>query len=107
MYVKGTMNEWSNAQEMVYDGNNIYSSEYVLDATSYEFKVADADWTEATNFGAATGDEALELDMTKDLVFGEGIAQNITLDIVTAGTYKFSLDATDTSAPVLTVVFVP
>jgi ribosomal protein L18 len=107
MYVKGTMNEWSNAQEMVYEGKSIYSSEYVLDVTSYEFKVADADWTDATNFGAAAGDEALVLDMAKNLVFGEGIAQNITLDITTAGTYKFSLDGTNPIAPVLTVVLVP
>jgi ribosomal protein L18 len=107
MYVKGTMNEWSNAQEMVYEGNTIYSSEYVLEATSYEFKVADADWTEATNFGAALGEEVLELNTPKSLVFGEGIAQNITLDIATAGTYKFSLDGSDPAAPVLTVVVVP
>ncbi len=107
MYVKGTMNEWSNAQEMVYDGGNLYSSEYMLEATTYEFKVADADWTEATNFGAATGDEALELDVTKSLVFGEGIAQNITLTIVTEGTYKFTLDATDVMAPTVTVISVP
>ncbi|MBU3001853.1 pullulanase-associated domain-containing protein [Paraglaciecola arctica] len=107
MYVKGTMNEWSNAQEMVYEGNNVYSSEYELDAASYEFKVADADWSETTNFGATTGDEALELDIAKSLVFGEGVAQNITLDIAAAGTYKFSLDASDSAAPVLTVVLVP
>jgi hypothetical protein len=107
MYVKGTMNEWSNAQEMVYEGKGVYSSEYVLDVTSYEFKVADADWTDATNFGAAAGDEALVLDMAKNLVFGEGIAQNITLDITTAGTYKFSLDGSSPTAPVLTVVLVP
>lgn len=107
MYVKGTMNEWSNDQEMVYEGKSVYSSEYVLDVASYEFKVADADWSETTNFGAAVGEEALVLDMAKNLVFGEGIAQNITLDITTAGTYKFSLDGTNATAPVLTVVFVP
>lgn len=107
MYVKGTMNEWSNAQAMVYEGNNVYSSEYAFDATTYEFKVADADWTEATNFGSALGDEAILLDVTKTLVFGEGIAQNMTLDIATAGTYKISLDASDVAAPILTVVSVP
>lgn len=106
MYVKGTMNDWSNAQAMVYEGNNVYSSEYVLDVTAYEFKVADADWTEATNFGAALGDEALMVDAAKTLVFGEGIAQNMTLDIVAAGTYKFSLDATVATAPILTVMAV-
>jgi hypothetical protein len=107
MYVKGTMNEWSNAQEMVYEGSNVYSSEYTFEVTSYEFKIADADWTEATNFGAATGDEAVMLDIEKTLVFGEGIAQNMTLEITTAGAYKISLDATDTSAPVMTVVALP
>jgi hypothetical protein len=103
MYVKGTLNEWSNSQAMVYEGDNIYSSVFTLDATDYEFKVADANWTDDTNFGAALGDEVLDLDVSKSLVFGEGIAQNITITIAEAGTYKFVLDSTSAEAPQLTV----
>ncbi|MCF2949927.1 hypothetical protein L0668_17540 [Paraglaciecola aquimarina] len=106
MFVKGTMNEWSNSAAMVYEGMHIYTSVYDLEASSYEFKVADADWTEATNFGAAVDDEALVLDTAKTLVFGEGIAQNITLDLAAAGKYKFTLDATDTAAPIIKVELV-
>ena len=103
MYVKGTLNEWSNTQAMVYEGDNIYSSVFTLDATDYEFKVADANWIDDTNFGAASGDEILDLDTPKSLVFGEGIAQNITITIAEAGNYKFVLDATSTESPQLTV----
>lgn len=103
MYVKGTMNEWSNTQAMVYAGNNVYTSEYTLDVAEYEFKVADANWTENTNFGANEGDEALELDVAKNLTFGENIAMNIKLAITEAGTYTFTLDASVPEAPVLTV----
>lgn len=103
MYVKGSMNEWSNTQAMVYEGNSMYTSEYALAAGDYEFKVADANWTEATNFGAAEGDEQIVLDEAKNLVFGEGIAMNIKLTIVEEGNYKFVLDATMLDAPTITV----
>lgn len=103
MYVKGTLNEWSNTQAMVYEGQNIYTSVFTLAATDYEFKVADATWTDDTNFGAALGDEMLDLDVSKSLVFGEGVAQNIAITIAEAGNYKFVLDATSTEAPILTV----
>ena len=104
MYVKGSMNEWSNTDAMTYEGEGVYTLEYTLDAGDYEFKVADANWTEATNFGAAEGDEALTLGEPKNLVFGEGIAMNITLSITEAGSYNFTLDGSVPEAPVLTVV---
>lgn len=103
MYVKGTMNEWSNTKHMVYLGNHQYESEYALAAGDYEFKIADANWTQETNFGAAEGNEMLNLDEAKTLVFGEGVAMNIKMTIAEEGNYKFVLDATDLEAPILTV----
>lgn len=103
MYVKGSMNEWSNTAHMVYEGNGIYVSEYALAAGDYEFKVADANWTQETNFGAAEGDEQLTLDEAKTLVFGDGVAMNIKMTIEQEGNYKFVLDATDLEAPMITV----
>lgn len=103
MYVKGSMNEWSNVKHMVYEGNGIYTSQYSLAAGDYEFKVADADWTEQTNFGAAEGDEQLNLDEAKALVFGEGVAMNIKMTIAEEGNYNFVLDATNLESPVITV----
>lgn len=103
MYVKGSMNEWSNTTPMMYEGNSVYTFEMALDVADYEFKVADSNWTEATNFGAAVGEEALTVGAAKTLVFGEGIAQNITLAITEAANYKFTLDATDPAAPVIIV----
>lgn len=107
MYVKGSMNGWSNTIPMTYEGDSMYTFVMALDATEvdmpYEFKIADSNWTEATNFGAAVGEEALVVGEAKTLVFGEDIAQNITLEIATAANYKFTLDATDPAAPVVTV----
>lgn len=103
MYVKGSLNEWSNTTPMVYQGDSIYTIDYALEAADYEFKVADANWTEDTNFGAAEGDEVLMLGEPKSLVFGEGIAMNITMTIAEAGNYRFTLDASEPSAPIVTV----
>ncbi|WP_158089064.1 pullulanase-associated domain-containing protein [Cognaticolwellia mytili] len=103
MYVRGSLNDWTATSAMAYQGDNIYESTYTLEATDYEFKVADAAWTEATNFGAAAGNEAISLEAEKSLVFGEGVAMNITMTIAEAGNYKFVLDATLPEAPVLTV----
>lgn len=103
MYVKGSMNEWAATTAMTYQGDSIYESVMTLEAADYEFKVADAAWTEATNFGAAASDEALTLETAKSLVFGEDVAMNITMTIAEAGNYKFVLDATLPEAPVLTV----
>lgn len=107
MYVKGSMNGWANTTPMTYEGDSVYSFVMALDVTEvdmpYEFKIADSNWTEATNFGAAIGAEELIVGEAKILVFGEDIAQNIKLAITTAANYKFTLDATDPMAPVVTV----
>jgi hypothetical protein len=103
LYVKGDMNEWSNTLPMEYSSENIYTSIYALEVQDYAFKVADANWTEATNFGIATEGDIVALDTPTTLVFGEGVAQNINFTVATAGTYRFKLDATIKDAPVLTV----
>jgi hypothetical protein len=103
LYVKGEMNEWSNTLPMEYKGENIYTSIYALEAQDYAFKVADANWTEATNFGIATEGDILPIDTPTTLVFGENVAQNINFTVATAGTYRFKLDATIKDAPVLTI----
>ncbi|PCI60585.1 MAG: hypothetical protein COB35_08550 [Gammaproteobacteria bacterium] len=108
MYVKGSMNGWANVSPMVYEGNNIYTSVYNLTAGDFEFKVADDDWTDATNFGASVSDVVQELDVPKTLVqgrdsAGDPLAQNITLSIPSDGSYRFTLDTTDAAAPILIV----
>jgi pullanase-associated domain-containing protein len=108
MYVKGSINGWANTSPMVYEGNNIYTSVYSLAAGDFEFKVADDDWSDPTNFGASVGDLVQELDVAKTLVqgrdeAGDPLAQNISLTIASDGSYKFTLDTTDPQAPILTV----
>jgi hypothetical protein len=103
LYVKGDMNEWANALPMVYKGENIYTSLHPLEMQDYAFKVADANWTDATNFGIATEGAVVPLDTATTLVFGEDVAQNINFTAAAAGTYRFILDATNKGAPILTI----
>ena len=47
LYLRGSFNEWGTGADYVlsYQGNGTYSVSIVLEAGTYEFKVANADWT--------------------------------------------------------------
>ncbi|HEY9043032.1 MAG TPA: alpha-1,6-glucosidase domain-containing protein [Rheinheimera sp.] len=97
VYLKGSMNGWSNNSPMMYAGGNIYSIDISLDAISYEFKFADANWA-AINYGAGNG--AFTLGEAKALEYNAG---NLSLNVTEAGSYRFSVDATVPEAPVMTI----
>ncbi len=108
LYVRGTIvaNMWDgtdSTNQVAYDGNNVFSLTTDVAAGSYEFKVADANWTAETNFGAADGDDGtVTLDTAKTLS-ASATSGNLTITITEAGSYKFTVDASDSSAPTLTV----
>ena len=98
VYLKGDMNGWSNDTPMPYVGGNVYSVDVTLnDIKSYQFKFADANWG-AINYGADAG--AMTLSEAKPLVYNAG---NLSLNVTTAGTYRFSVNAAVTTAPVMTI----
>ena len=103
VYLRGEMNNWGNSgldneDLFVFQGDNIYQLDFQLSARSYQFKVADANWTTGTNMGggAVTLGEPITLQLGSN-------PPNLTLSIQASGTYRFRLDVTDASAPVLTV----
>jgi len=96
LYVRGDViaNAWSagESNKMEYIGLGKYSKALPLDTKSYSFKIADADWTAGTNFGAG------------DVTLGDGLTDsggNIGLS-ATSGTYIFTIDTT-TSPKTVTV----
>ncbi|GAA5213784.1 pullulanase-type alpha-1,6-glucosidase [Corallincola platygyrae] len=97
LYVRGSMNGWGtgNEAEFIYDG--LYSEVIELTAGDYEFKVADAGWTDGTNFGFADMTVA-ETSLTITDVNG-----NLGVTIPEDGLYRFDFNARDTSAQTISV----
>lgn len=100
MYVKGEMNGWSNDDAMTYAGGGIYRLVKTLAVGSYQFKVADADWTDNFTFGAAAESDPMAVAVASTLA---SPGDNLAIEITEETEYLFELDASDTSAPVLTI----
>ncbi|WP_165313757.1 pullulanase-type alpha-1,6-glucosidase [Vibrio ziniensis] len=89
VYVKGTMNGWSDNQDwaMTFIGNGVYSVTGALAAGSHEFKFADASWSNP-NIGCALSEQtsdSLEL----------GTSDNCVLSVAETGSYTFILNANE------------
>ena len=77
MYVKGEMNGWSNDDAMSYAGSGVYKFVKALEVGTYQFKVADADWTDGTNFGVAEENTTMQSGDSLELT---GSNNNITIE---------------------------
>lgn len=98
VYLRGSLNGWGTSDAFGYWGEGIYSLHTNIAAGDYQFKVAEANWSEP-NLGVNGG--ALTIGDTLTLMPGEG---DIALSIPTTGDYSFVLDANDTSMPTLTLL---
>ncbi|WP_273024972.1 alpha-1,6-glucosidase domain-containing protein [Rheinheimera sp.] len=97
VYLRGALS-WDPVDAMPYVGANIYQVDLVLnEVKQYNFKFADASWG-AINYGAAAG--AMTLNSAKTLEYNAG---DLSLNVTEAGTYRFSVDATVSEAPVMTI----
>jgi pullulanase len=103
IFVKGSMNGWGAVDELNYLGNSSYSVEIDLDAESYEFKVADADWSDI-NMGADNAN-TVTLDLATRLM--QGSQANLSLTIAEAGTYIFTVAGPNPQAPTVTITKKP
>ena len=103
LYVRGSFDDWANppssSNRFVNLGGRRYEAAAQLAAGRTEFKVAAADWT--PEFSNTTQDTVLATPVT--LTANSGAGTNSRLDVGTAGCYAFALDASSTTAPVLTV----
>jgi hypothetical protein len=76
------------------DADRRYQVTADLDAGDYSFKVADADWSAATDFGAWPGSERLTLSIPYGLAQKARVAavQNLNIRLPESGRYAFRLD---------------
>lgn len=100
VYLRGDVTDSSWGADagnlLAYEGNSIYAISVPLVAKAYEFKIANSDWT-SVNLGASS---AVVLGDNLALVQGGG---NINLNVTTAGTYRFEINARNPDAPVIKV----
>ncbi len=99
IYIKGEMNGWGTDDPMTYMGGGVYQLVKSLEPGTYAFKVADADWSSII-YGTPDVDTAM---VSGDSLTLSGAGENISIEITETTDYLFALDASDTSAPVLTV----
>jgi pullulanase-type alpha-1,6-glucosidase len=102
LYVRGLNGDWSDAagNRMSYLGGGIYQYKRGLAISEQKFKIADSGWTAGTDCGASSP-ATLNTPLTLACQ-GPGNG-DIAFAVPAAGTYTFSLDATNTGAPKLTV----
>ena len=102
LYLRGSMNEWGAEQAMSFElsGDNEYTAVVALTADAHQFKVADADWSDGTDFGVEVEGTEIILNQPLELM-NQGTNIGITVD-QTRG-YEFVLDASNSLAPSLTV----
>ncbi|MFW8589453.1 alpha-1,6-glucosidase domain-containing protein [Glaciecola sp. 2405UD65-10] len=100
VYVRGDMNGWGLDNAFTYKGEGVYEATIQLTSgINYGFKVATEDWSTA-NLGN-NDDPIVVEDIAKTLNPGGG---NMSISVSSDASYVFTLDASDTAAPILTVV---
>jgi len=121
LFVRGAYHtaDWSadDANKMKYFGNGKFLLNYEYgehtDETaegdvSHNFKVADSDWSEPTNFGIDAGDDGATVNgVAIDVTVGEGVAENVSASFTENTIYQFELDASKPEEPTLSVRTLP
>ncbi|GAC14300.1 pullulanase [Aliiglaciecola lipolytica E3] len=102
VFIRGGMNGWGEVDEVNYDGGGEYSTQISIDAGSYEFKVASADWS-TFNLGGAEDGVTAELDTPVGMVQN---GSNLLLDIPATGTYEFKVTGPNPNEAEVTVTAV-
>ena len=108
MYVRGIGGDWSaTAGDMLqFQGGTQYTLTLAAPAGAQQFKIADFNWADATNCGGTAANQSMTLGVPRVIACGAN-TPNLGLNAPVAGNYVFSLDATSTAAPVLTVSLAP
>lgn len=100
VYVRGSLNGWSENNPFIYQGSGLYEANIAIDAGDYEFKIASADWSTVDFGGSSDAEKAVELGIAESL---GAVGPNMTISLTETDTYNFKLDAIDPKNPILTV----
>ncbi|EAR11111.1 pullulanase-type alpha-1,6-glucosidase [Reinekea blandensis] len=93
-FLRGSMNGWGTDDQLVYQGNAVFSITKTLTAGTYQFKIGDADW-DRVNLGFGTDTTGSELALTDN-------SGNFEVVIPADGDYVFTVDAANTLVTVTT-----
>ncbi|MGL6316329.1 pullulanase-type alpha-1,6-glucosidase [Vibrio sp. WXL103] len=101
LYLRGSVTSWDPLEvaKFSYVANDVYRLDIDLSTGDYEMKIADAEWTDSTNFGGL-GSVVLDNELVME---AGGESGNLAIAITENGSYSFTLNAIDPSAPLLTV----
>ncbi|WP_304636963.1 MULTISPECIES: alpha-1,6-glucosidase domain-containing protein [Pseudoalteromonas] len=99
VYLRGSVNDWSTDNPLIYAGDAMYSTTMTLEAGDYEFKVASEDWS-TVDYGGS-GDAPVAVLGEAALL--EAVGANIALSIAAAGDYRFTVQGPDLSKLTVTV----
>jgi len=101
VYVRGGMNGWGEVDDFTYLGDGVYQASVVLAQSDegIEFKIASGDWS-TVDFGALSGEEMVAESVMQTLTRS---GANMKFVTAVAGTYLFTLDASDADAPTLEI----
>ncbi|WP_165724136.1 MULTISPECIES: alpha-1,6-glucosidase domain-containing protein [Pseudoalteromonas] len=91
VFIRGSLNDWSTDNPLMYEGDAIYSTSIDLEAGDYEFKVASEDWS-TVDYGGAGDTPVVAID---ELTLLEAVGANIALNITEQGTYSFKVIGPD------------
>lgn len=91
VFIRGSLNDWSTDNPLMYEGDAIYSTSIELEAGDYEFKVASEDWS-TVDYGGSGDTPVVAIDELAPL---EAVGANIALNITEQGTYTFKVIGPD------------
>lgn len=74
---------------------------------SFDFKVADINWSEPSTFGSIKGGDQSAVGSTITMTVGAGVGQNMKVDMTKDKIYQYIVDASDDAAVKLTISEVP
>ncbi|MCW3172263.1 pullulanase-type alpha-1,6-glucosidase [Shewanella subflava] len=99
VFVRGGMNGWGEANELVYLGGSVYQTQISVNAGTHEFKVASADWS-TVDYGSGETDTSVTLAEPK-LLAVKGSNLKVTFD--SDSEYTFTFDMSNRNEPTLTI----
>ena len=125
LLLKGAFNGWGSdedpnfdASKLAYVGDGQYRVNYpytsdcevTADDTctaNFDFKVADASWSEPATFGSIKGGDQSSVGSTILMTVGAGVGQNMKVEFTKDKIYQFLVNAANPAATELTIKEVP